>query len=348
MADINSFNVDTGEVFIRALPSEDLSGWFVVSYNQKGNGSEPVGGQLVDTTMPYVTDPNDGYLYYLQVLGPLSSPSGQRNAIVLVDDAGSAADVVGWGKDQDFDLIGGPGDGIPINPGDGTYAPGGGPWYTDGPPWDTTPPPTTGPGGGLQPLPPPCFVSGTLIDTPSGPFSVENLQKGQLVLTLEGARRIRWIGGTQIRLDGVVVDHLRPVRFSSGSLGPGTPTSDVLLSQQHRVYYASASNELLFGVSGVLIPAKFLVNDRNSVIDTNLDEVAYFHLLLDGHHVVRANGMHAETLLLSEWTASRSSLAALAEFREIFPDGMEEEVELSCKSSHLVLKKHEAAMAKWS
>ena len=347
MADIYAFNIDTGEVFIRALPSEDLSGWSIISYNQKGNGSEPVDGQLVDTTMPYVTDPNDGYLYYLQVLGPLSSPSGQRSAIVLVDDSPAAIDAVGWGKDQDFDLIGGPGDGIPINPGDGTFAPGGGPWYTDGPPWDTTPPPTD-PGGPLQPLPPPCFVAGTLIDTPSGPVAIENLQKGQLVTTLEGARRILWIGGTKIRLDGVDVDHFRPVRFSSGSLGPGTPNSDVLLSQQHRVHYASAHNELLFGVSGLFIPAKFLVNDRDIAIDTNLDEVAYFHILLDGHHVVCANGMHAETLLLSEWAASRSSLQALVEFRKIFPDGTEEEVELSSRSSHLVLKKHEAALAKWS
>ena len=54
--------------------------------------------------------------------------------------------------------------------------------------------------------------------------------------------------------------------------------------------------------------------------------------------------MHAETLLLSEWAASRSSLQALVEFREIFPDGTEEGVGMSCQTSHLVLKKHESAL----
>ncbi|MEQ3726618.1 MAG: hypothetical protein ABNH38_04280 [Tateyamaria sp.] len=112
MAEISTFNIDTGEVFIRALPGEDLSGWFLFTYDQSGNGSVPVEADAVDTSMPYVSDPDDGFIYYRQLLGPLSSPSGQRDALVLTDDTFSLVDVVGWGKDDDFDLIGGPGDGI--------------------------------------------------------------------------------------------------------------------------------------------------------------------------------------------------------------------------------------------
>jgi Hint domain len=342
VADINSFNIETGTVFIRALPTEDLSGWQITSYNQKGNGSEPTSGQLVDTSMPYTTDPPDGYIYYRQELGPLSSSSGQRDALVLEDDNGSVVDAVGWGKDTDFDLDGGSGDGTTISPEDGTYAPGDGPWYSYGPPWETTTSPV-GPDG-LVPISPPCFAAGTLIDTPSGPTRIERLRKGQLITTFEGSRRIIWVGGTKVRLDCDDVAYLRPVRFSIGSLGSGKPTSEVLLSQQHRVYLSSAQNELLFGVAGVFAPAKFLINDNDIVLDTTLSEISYFHILLEEHHVVCANGMHAESLMLGEWAASKSSFQALAEFRDIFSGTAVEEIELSYRPSHTILKKYEAAL----
>lgn len=340
MADIYSLNVDTGTVYIRALPGEDLSGWVIVSYGQSGNGSEPVDGNPVDTSTPYVADPLDGYYYYKQELGLLDGPSGQRHAIVLVDDEQDVIDTVGWGKDEDFPLVGGPGDGINISPGDGNYAPGDGPWYTDGPPWETTQPPD------LQPLPPPCFVAGTLIDTPSGQIPIEHLQNGDLVTTTEGAKPIIWVGNSNVRLDSEHSDGLQPVRFAAGSLGFENPKNEVLLSQQHRVYFESSMNELLFGVSGVLVPAKFLINGYDITLDTTLIKVDYYHILLDGHFLVYANGLRAETLLLGEWVFSKSSLQAFKEFKRIFSDRVSPSVAKNFVSSTLVLKKYESELLK--
>ena len=342
MADISSFNIDTGEVFIRALPEEDLSDWFLVQYDQSGNGSIPVDADLVDTSTPYVSDPDDGYIYYLQVLGPMSSPSGQRDALVLVDDTLAAVDVVGWGKDDDFDLIGGPGDGISINPGDGTYAPGDGPWYSKGPPWETSPPPTD-----LEPLPPPCFVSGTLIKTPTGFVPIEQLRVGQKISTQGGAKPILWVAASKVKLNDPKAQHLRPVRFTAGCFGRNQPYRDVLLSQQHRVYCESALNEPLFCVSGVLVAAKHLVNGSSIIIEEEMGEVEYYHVLLDGHYIVQANGLSAETLLLSEWAASASSLKAKAEFLEIFSEHALSNAGLNTKTAHPVVRKREAKLVSW-
>lgn len=48
---------------------------------------------------------------------------------------------------------------------------------------------------------PPCFVAGTLIETPQGPRPIETLRQGDLVsLHGGGAATIQWIGGAQIGL----------------------------------------------------------------------------------------------------------------------------------------------------
>ncbi len=342
MADIYSFNADTGTIFIRALPGDDLTGWSLASYQHSGNSSAPVDQEPVDTMMPYGFEPDDGFVYYRQELGPLSSPSDQRDAIVLMDETQTPIDVAGWGKDDDFDLIGGPADGIPINPGDGTYAPGDGPWYTYGPPWETSPDPTEPPDG-LQPLPPPCFVSGTMIMTPKGPVLIESIKRGQEITTLNGPKRVKWVGSTVVRLDSDEMKDFRPIRFMPSSLEEGVPKKEVLLSPQHRVFCQSSTNELLFGVSGVLVAAKHLINEKTIRIDSALKKVTYFHLLFEDHEIVTANGMYAESLLLGDWTVSASSIRAQVEFLKIFPNGLGTESSNSV-SAHLVLKRREAGL----
>ncbi|MEP4702782.1 MAG: Hint domain-containing protein, partial [Parasphingorhabdus sp.] len=296
MADIYSFNGNTGSVFVRALPNEDLSGWSLIVYDQSGNGSAPVDGAAIDTSIPYGTDPSDGYVYYLQVLDPFNSPSGQRDALVLVDENGDATDAVGWGKDEEFDLIGGPGDGIEIDPDNGNYAPGDGPWYTDGPPWETSPTPISPPGD-LIPLPPPCFASGTSIATPDGQIRIEDIQTGQMVNTRDGPKRVLWIGRAKVIFDGEATEHLRPIVFRAGCFGFSRPSKDLLLSPQHRVLCRSSRCELMFGIGEVLVPAKSLQNGKSISIEKDLHCIEYYHLLLEDHFAVKSNGIWAESLL---------------------------------------------------
>ena len=71
------------------------------------------------------------HVYYKQELGDITSSSNLRNALVLVDDGDDVVDSVGWGKKSNFELDGGPGDGVEIDPDNDNYAPPAGPWYVD-------------------------------------------------------------------------------------------------------------------------------------------------------------------------------------------------------------------------
>ena len=75
----------------------------------------------------------------------------------------------------------------------------------------------------------PCFVSGTLINTPYEPRPIEDLRAGDQVITRDnGIQQISWTGSRDIQLGiGLKFDALQPIRVSKNSLGPGLPDRDL-------------------------------------------------------------------------------------------------------------------------
>lgn len=128
-----------------------------------------------------------------------------------------------------------------------------------------------------------CFVAGTLIACPEGMRAVETLRAGDLVL-VSGARAaaVRFVGRREIDLAGDT--HHNPIRFKAGVLGGGLPGRDLLLSPDHAVL-----------AEGVLIPARALVGP--GVVREDWATVTYYHILLDRHDIVSAEGVPCETLL---------------------------------------------------
>jgi hypothetical protein len=155
---------------------------------------------------------------------------------------------------------------------------------------------------------PPCFVPGTLIDTPNGPRTVETLQPGDLVLTRDhGPQPLRWVGRLWLSAAdlGSHPKH-RPVRIHAGSLGDGLPIRPLVLSPQHRILVSGWRSELLFGEVEVLVPALAMVGDRADRVADQSNGILYLHLLFDGHEIIRAEGAEVESLL-PDW-ASRANL----------------------------------------
>lgn len=143
---------------------------------------------------------------------------------------------------------------------------------------------------------PPCFVAGTLIDTPHGPRPVETLEAGDLVLTQDGgAQPIRWHGTALIdpcRYDNP--DLVLPVCLRRNALAPGVPDRDLWVSPMHRIAIVDSGVQLLFGQSEVLCPARHLVDGR-MVRQDWVPEVRYHHLMLDSHHLLRTSGCSSES-----------------------------------------------------
>jgi hypothetical protein len=142
-----------------------------------------------------------------------------------------------------------------------------------------------------------CFTPGTRIATPDGPRRIEDLREGDQVETKDnGAQDILWIGSR--RMTGArlfAMPRLRPVRFRAGALGIERPDEELIVSPEHRMVVKGKVARSLFNTDEVLVRAKDLVDGRTVMIDSQLREVTYVHLLLPAHQVVWANGVETES-----------------------------------------------------
>lgn len=160
----------------------------------------------------------------------------------------------------------------------------------------------------------PCFVAGTLIDTPDGPVPVEDLQPGDMVLTLDdGPQPVRWAGAQAVTAEG----SFAPIRIKAGSYGA---TQDVLLSPQHRVLIRDVWAELLFGESEVFVKAKDLVNHKTVCREVCDFPVTYVHLLLDDHQILTSHGLLSESYLPGPMMRNAFPEEACVEIITLFPE----------------------------
>lgn len=154
-----------------------------------------------------------------------------------------------------------------------------------------------------------CFYAGTLIATPAGGVAVETLKAGDLVLTADGvAAPVRWLGRQS--LSTVFGDKLRvlPIRIKAGALAANVPARDLLVSPDHALL-----------VEGVLIQAGALVNGTSILRETAVpDVIDYYHVELDGHALLLAEGAPAESFVDN---AGRIRFDNWSEHEALYPDG---------------------------
>ncbi|WP_298962002.1 Hint domain-containing protein [uncultured Methylobacterium sp.] len=132
-----------------------------------------------------------------------------------------------------------------------------------------------------------CFVTGTGILTTRGAITVETLRIGDRVVTASGARRpVVWIGRRSLGEAGrpLPVDS-QPVRIRAGAFGDGLPERDLFLSQGHPVL-----------VGDHLVPVMCLVNGT-TIARMPVETVTYWHVELDAHDILLAEGLPAESYL---------------------------------------------------
>ena len=168
---------------------------------------------------------------------------------------------------------------------------------------------------------PPCFVRGTLIDTPSGTRPIEDLRAGDEVLTADdGPNRIKWIGSKRAgNGESPLKDSLAPITIQPNALGPGVPSRPLTVSPLHRVLWRGPEAQLLFGEREVLCAAQTLVND-STFVRTNATQVEYFHIMLEHHSLIMAEGCESESLYPGREGLYRFGEVAQEEIFTLFPD----------------------------
>lgn len=324
MAVVVSFNPSSGIVTVAATFGEDLSGWTLESYSRSGSSATYRSNSPIDFSNPQVSASDPSVVYYTGTF-PLST-GNQRDAVALVDGAGNLVEIVGWGNDDTFTLIGGTAGGQQISSANSNYAGDNNQdWYSRSPDgvWDGSNESTdSGLPSDLQPYSPPCFTAGTLIDTPDGRRCVETLEPGDWVLNYKGQeRQVRCIGRRRIQLSKPSgAERLRPVIIRAAAFGKGYPDHALRVSPQHRIVVSGALCELHFGAEEVLVAAKHLINGTTIVRDMACASVEYVHILLDQHEILVSNGLPSESYQPGPNSLDGLDLGAREELFEIFPE----------------------------
>ena len=125
-----------------------------------------------------------------------------------------------------------------------------------------------------------CFLKGTLIRTVRGDKKVEELSVGDLVPTVFGG---------EVPIASITRDRFgAPVRIARSALGDDVPNDDLYVTRQHAVL-----------IDGTLVAAGNLFNGITitGLTAPDFDDFEFFHVGLERHDVIYANGAPCETLL---------------------------------------------------
>ena len=143
-----------------------------------------------------------------------------------------------------------------------------------------------------------CFLKGTRIETPEGECKVEDLAAGDLLPTMFGGiRPIQWIGHYPLKKSDPSKPWVRdalPVRIARSALAPDVPYADLYVTGGHALF-----------IDGLLAPAGCLINGTTIARyeAREYDALEYFHIKLESHDVIYAEGASVETLLTVDESA---------------------------------------------
>lgn len=138
----------------------------------------------------------------------------------------------------------------------------------------------------------PCFLAGSMVETPEGPVAVENLAAGDRVIALADGERVTreivWAGVAHRDAQADLPDDLAayPVRIVKDALGEGVPFKDMLVTSEHCLF-----------LDGGFVPARMLVNGRSIFYDRDLVSYDYYHIETDRHSVLLVDGAPTESYL---------------------------------------------------
>jgi hypothetical protein len=183
-----------------------------------------------------------------------------------------------------------------------------------------------------------CFLQGAHVACEHGDVAAEDLNIGDRVRLADGSLApIRWVGRqTHFSLFADPLSAL-PVRIAAGALAEGVPGIDLYLSPDHAVL-----------VGDVLIHAGALVNGTTITRMTRRElpeRFTYFHIELEAHAVVLAEGAPCESFVPN---VTRARFENFADYLAMFGEeqAIEEMAYPRAKSPRQVPPETRVALAK--
>ncbi|WP_317215329.1 Hint domain-containing protein [Gluconobacter sp. GP1] len=135
-----------------------------------------------------------------------------------------------------------------------------------------------------------CYLSNTMILTPGGEKAVETLQIGDLVMVKRNGKLqpepIRWVGRRFVDVKASADPDKWPVCIKANALADNVPHKDLRITSEHCLH-----------LNDLMVPARMLVNGRSITTDTSESFFEIFHVELETHGVLIADGAEAESYL---------------------------------------------------
>jgi len=139
-----------------------------------------------------------------------------------------------------------------------------------------------------------CFLAGSMICTPDGDVTVEDIKIGDEVIAFDWqnnqnvTRSVIWTGQAHCNVRAHLPDDEAgwPVRVLKDAIADGVPFKDMLITAEHCLFF-----------EGQFVPARMLVNGRSIFFDKSITSYDYYHIETEAHSVIMADGMLTESYL---------------------------------------------------
>ncbi|MDC0343566.1 Hint domain-containing protein [bacterium] len=157
------------------------------------------------------------------------------------------------------------------------------------------------------------FTRGTHITMATGEQRrIETLNVGDRVLTRDdGVQEIRWIGSSTTRAQG----DMAPILIEAGALNNA---NDLIVSPNHRLFVYQREDRIGAGQAELMVKARHLLNG-DTVRVAHGGFVDYFQILFDRHHIIYAEGIAAESMLVDPRTKPSLPSELLEKLTEVIP-----------------------------
>ncbi len=162
------------------------------------------------------------------------------------------------------------------------------------------------------------FAQGALIQTDRGYVAIEDLKPGDMLATVDGGlQSLLWIGSMTLFPKNLElgVPTSRLFRVTEGGYGHDIGTPDLLLGPAARILPGVLAIDSTSPLSDLNDLA-----DGNSVIGINpVSPIRVFHLGLASHHLIRANGVIAESYHPGTQPNMHMPAEVYPHFMDLFP-----------------------------
>jgi hypothetical protein len=157
------------------------------------------------------------------------------------------------------------------------------------------------------------FLRGTQITLATGAqVPIEALAPGDRVLTRDhGAQPVRWIGRATLRARG----DFAPVVIPAGAMGNA---GDLCVGPHHRLFLYLRERPAGLQTAEILVQARHLVDGTRIVLREG-GFADWFSLVFDRHEIIYAEGIPAESLMVTDATVARLPEALAEAMRAALP-----------------------------